>query len=168
MHARVTALTELTAATMPSWLQALRTPPAGAALTSWKADVGVVAAWRDQHAITTESPGHILGPRPEPGTSAEPAWQHATAAITEARKLSRQQPSAATEAREHTTTDGHRALREAQHEVRRERARTASQRHRPEPPVKARPTRQDPRGEDEAQLLTPPPQPQQHDRPRSW
>ncbi len=85
---RVTDLADLAAATSPPWTRALGTPPAAAAdHRPWKDCLATVAAYRDQHAITTTDPRHPLGPRPEPGTSDEPAWQHATAAIITARRL---------------------------------------------------------------------------------
>lgn len=93
---RVSALTEHATATMPTWTRALgdvpRDPRAQAA---WKDCLAVVAAWRDEHRVTTGDPRHVLGPRPDPGTPEERAWRHAAAAITAARRLACHRYSAA-------------------------------------------------------------------------
>jgi conjugative relaxase-like TrwC/TraI family protein len=88
--ARITALAGHAAATKPGWARALgESPTDPRARDSWRNCLAVVAAWRDQHNITTDEPRHILGPRPDPGTDREPAWQCATTAITTARRLAR-------------------------------------------------------------------------------
>jgi conjugative relaxase-like TrwC/TraI family protein len=88
--ARVAALAEYAVATQPAWTRSLGDPPHDANdRTRWMNCLATVAAWRDQHHITDDSPRHILGPRPDPGSPEEPAWRHATAAITSARQLAR-------------------------------------------------------------------------------
>jgi conjugative relaxase-like TrwC/TraI family protein len=86
---RITNLADLAAATQPTWGRSLGAQPqATADYETWKGCLASVAAYRDQHDITTTTdPRHPLGPRPEPGTGDEPAWQHATAAIMTARRL---------------------------------------------------------------------------------
>jgi len=168
ISARISSLAEVTAATRPPWLEALGPPPASpAAAAAWKADVCVVAAWRDQHAIASDSPRHILGPRPEPGTISEPAWQHAAGAIAEARRLSRRQLPRTGRSAEFTVRGRDRALREAQHAARRDQALTTS-RHprngtRPQPRTAERPAHRD-----DSPLLLPPPQQPQQGRPITW
>lgn len=94
--ARVSALTEYATATLPAWTRALGNPPDEPhARAAWKNRLAVVAAWRDEHRITTSETRHVLGPRPDPGTSEERNWRHAATAITTARRLtSRRNPSA--------------------------------------------------------------------------
>jgi conjugative relaxase-like TrwC/TraI family protein len=88
--ARITTLTDYALATQPTWASALGDPPhEAAARAAWKNCLAAVAAWRDQHDITSDSPQHILGPRPDPDSGDELAWRHAAAAITSARRLSR-------------------------------------------------------------------------------
>jgi hypothetical protein len=85
---RVNTLTEHTTAARPPWIRALGEPSSDPqALASWKNCLAVVAAWRDQHGITTAEPRQLLGPRPDPGTDHEPSWRHAVAAVTAARRL---------------------------------------------------------------------------------
>jgi hypothetical protein len=85
---RINSLTEHTAAARPPWIRALREPPPDPrALASWKNCLAAIAAWRDQHGITTTEPRQLLGPRPDPGTDDEPSWRHAVAAVTTARRL---------------------------------------------------------------------------------
>jgi hypothetical protein len=85
--ARTAVLTELAIATQPAWIQAIGVAPHHtAARAQWNNCLAIIAAWRDQHSIAEDSP-HILGPRPEPASSDEPAWRHATTAITKARRL---------------------------------------------------------------------------------
>jgi conjugative relaxase-like TrwC/TraI family protein len=154
--ARVTALTEIAAATRPAWTRALGVPPAAPRdQAAWKACLATVAAYRDQHAVTTGEPRHILGPRPEPGTSDEPAWQHATAAITAARRLAARRSASAVSGAQggygRPRDPSYRAGGQAQHAARRDLA--------------AHPQPRQARENTAPPLLQPPPsEPRQHGR----
>jgi conjugative relaxase-like TrwC/TraI family protein len=165
--ARITSLTDLAAASRPGWTLALGTP-ATAADPGWRACLSVVAAWRDQHGITTAEPGQVLGPRPEPGSGDEPAWQHAAAALTAAPAQPPRTTRTERRSRADTTAEQfQRALREARHAARRKQATERAGQYtagRSARAVASTDARQQP---GQMPLLPPQPQPRQ-DRPITW
>jgi hypothetical protein len=51
------------------WMQPLGQPPTDPERKrQWQAHVAIVATYREQFKVTTDDPGHILGPHAEPGT----------------------------------------------------------------------------------------------------
>jgi conjugative relaxase-like TrwC/TraI family protein len=90
---RVAQLAETVISAPPAWLTSLGTPPEEPEhRAAWQASVTIIAAYRDQHRITTDDPRHPLGPHPDPANSGYHAHQHATQAIRIARHLSNSEP----------------------------------------------------------------------------
>jgi conjugative relaxase-like TrwC/TraI family protein len=82
MTTRISKLGDLAASIRPEWIREITECPVGAQPDSgWHNRLRTVVAWRDQYSITTTSGPDILGPKPEPDSPIEPAWQHAAAAL---------------------------------------------------------------------------------------
>jgi hypothetical protein len=83
------ALLADTAITGPApWLMLLGPPPADPRhRADWTALVTIIAAYRDQHHITTSDPAHPLGPHPDPDHPSHQAHQHARDAARAAKRL---------------------------------------------------------------------------------
>jgi hypothetical protein len=82
---RVAHLINDTLAHQPAWLAALGDEPTDtAAALAWRRQVGIVAAYRDQHHVTDDDPRHPLGPYVEPGHAGHRAYWHAAHAVIEA------------------------------------------------------------------------------------
>jgi hypothetical protein len=77
------------------WTSALGQPPdePGRA-RKWLRHVAVVAAYRDQHKITSDDPSQVLGPYAEPGHAGHKAYWHAAESVLTARRLSGLDPAA--------------------------------------------------------------------------
>jgi hypothetical protein len=171
IYARITSLTDVATTTRPPWLDALGTPPAGPAASQWRSHTAVVAAWRDQHAITTDNAGDVLGPRPEPGSDHEPAWQHAGAALAEARRLSarpgRDGPDSGWGDTSHA--EWQRDRREARHAARQESAIARRGQQRNQDHEQAQALTPPAMHQEDVPLLPPPPgQQAQQERPINW
>jgi hypothetical protein len=165
MGARIETLTDLAVATRPDWIRAFGEPPVGGQVqTRWRWQIAIVAAWREQHDVTT---GHVdvLGPRPDPGHGAESAWRYAADALKAGRKLAVHDADAFPESE--TPADRQRALREARHAASRELAVSGGGRqHRDRRPVG--PASTDLRRPQEQEIRLVPPSQQQRDRPITW
>ena len=53
----------------------------------WLHHIGVIAAYRDQHKVTTDDPRQVLGPYAEPGHAGHRAYWHAAESVIAARHL---------------------------------------------------------------------------------
>ena len=53
----------------------------------WLRHVAVIAAYRDQHKITSDDPRQVLGPYPESGRAGHKAYWHAAESVLAARRL---------------------------------------------------------------------------------
>ncbi|GGK81863.1 hypothetical protein Sme01_62700 [Sphaerisporangium melleum] len=93
ISARVRHLTGIATGTQPAWLTPLGTPPADPhQRDEWERHIGVVAAYRDQHKVTTDDPHQILGPYPGPGSPEHSAYWHAVDSIAAARTITGLEP----------------------------------------------------------------------------
>jgi hypothetical protein len=95
ISARVRYLTGQAERDLPAWLRLLGQPPAGdCRREQWRHHVGVIAAYRDQHQITSDDPHQVLGPYPEPGHAGHTAYWHAVESIHAARQFAGLDPAA--------------------------------------------------------------------------
>ncbi|MET8139902.1 MobF family relaxase [Sphaerisporangium sp. NPDC005288] len=93
ISARVQHLTGTTISTRPAWSTPLGPAPADPhQRDQWERHVGIVAAYRDQHQVTTDDPHQILGPYPGPGSPEHSAYWHAVDSITAARTIAGLEP----------------------------------------------------------------------------
>ena len=85
---RVNALADTAVRRRPPWATALGQPPDDPGLArEWHRHVGVVAAYRDQHKVTTDDPRQVLGPYAEPGHAGHKAYWHAAESVHAARQF---------------------------------------------------------------------------------
>ena len=76
------------------WTSALGQPPDDPGRArEWRRHVAVVAAYRDQHKITSDDPRQVLGPYAEPGHASHKAYWHAAESVLAARQLARLGPA---------------------------------------------------------------------------
>ena len=86
--ARVNDLADTAARHRPPWMSHLGLQPADPdRAREWLRHLAVVAAYRDQHKITTDDPSQIVGPYAEPGHADHNAYRHAAEAVLAARHL---------------------------------------------------------------------------------
>jgi len=72
----------------PPWMLPLGQPPADADIErQWHRHVAVIAAYRDQHKVTSDDPRQVLGPYPESGRAGHKAYWHAAESVLAARRL---------------------------------------------------------------------------------
>ena len=112
---RVTDLADTAIRFRPPWTSALGQQPADPGRArEWRRHVGVIAAYRDQHKITTDDPRQILGPYAETGRAGHRAYWHAAESVLAARRLAGLEPangaSADDRARAQTAADIYRGL----------------------------------------------------------
>ncbi len=118
INTRVAELADTAVRHRPPWMQPLGQPPADPERKrQWLAHVAIVAAYREQFTVTTDDPGHVLGPHAEPGTPARKPYWHAAESILAARRLAGLEASTSatspdTEARAQAASDIYRALPE--------------------------------------------------------
>jgi hypothetical protein len=62
----------------------------------WRTHIAVIAAYPDQHKITTTDPRQVLGPYAEPGHSGHKGYWHAAESVLAARQLAGLDPSSET------------------------------------------------------------------------
>jgi conjugative relaxase-like TrwC/TraI family protein len=114
--ARVDELAATAARHRPPWMLPLGQPPADAeAERQWLHHVAVIAAYRDQHTITSDDPRQVLGPYPESGRAGHKAYWHAAESVLAARHLAGLDApavaaTAEAHARAHVAADIYRAL----------------------------------------------------------
>jgi conjugative relaxase-like TrwC/TraI family protein len=85
---RMTYLTGQVITERPVWAALLGAPPQQTtARAQWEHHVAIVAAYRDQHAVTLDNPRQVLGPYAEPGRPNHSAYWHAVESIVAARRL---------------------------------------------------------------------------------
>jgi conjugative relaxase-like TrwC/TraI family protein len=85
---RVSELAERAVRDHPAWISMLGPQP-GAAEDGeqWLRHASVIAAYRDQHQVTSDDPRQVLGPYPEPGHAGDTAYWHAAESVLAARRL---------------------------------------------------------------------------------
>jgi conjugative relaxase-like TrwC/TraI family protein len=100
--ARVTDLADTAIRHRPPWMSVLGGPPtAPDRARQWRRHIEIIAAYRDQHAITTDDPRQVVGPYAEPGHAGHNAYWHAAESVLAARRLSGLDPADST-----SSTDG--------------------------------------------------------------
>jgi conjugative relaxase-like TrwC/TraI family protein len=113
IRGRVRHLTDVAVQHRPAWTDALGDPLAGPdakpdAERAWREQVGVVAAYREQHHVADDDPHHPLGPYVPPEHPGHGPYWHAAAAIVTARSLTHPTPQAGdTGRRDRPTPLGH-------------------------------------------------------------
>lgn len=84
---RVNELADTAIRHRPPWMSLLgQQPPDPRSAREWRRHIAVVAAYRDQHHITTHDPSQVLGPYVEQGRAHKAYWNAAGSAFT-ARRL---------------------------------------------------------------------------------
>ncbi len=97
--ARVTDLADTAIGFCQPWTSALGQQPADPGRAhQWRRHIGVIAAYRDQHKITSDDPRQILGPYAETGRAGHKAYWHAAESVLAARRLAGLDPANATSA----------------------------------------------------------------------
>ena len=92
--ARVADLADIAVRYRPPWMSLLGTQPADSGWArEWLRHVGVIAAYRDQHKITTDDPRQVLGPYAETGRAGHRAYWHAAGSVLAARRLAGLDPA---------------------------------------------------------------------------
>jgi hypothetical protein len=112
---RTQALADTAVRLRHPWTSALGQPPDDPGRArKWLRHVAVVAAYRDQHKITSDDPRQVLGPHAEPGPAGHNAYWHAAESVLAARQLTGLRPangtSADDRARAQTAADIYRSL----------------------------------------------------------
>jgi len=114
--ARVDELAATAVRHRPPWMLPLGPPPADPeAERQWLGHVGVIAAYRDQHKVSSDDPRQVLGPYPESGRAGHQAYWHAAESVLAARRLAGLDATAVTataeaQARSQVAADIYRAL----------------------------------------------------------
>jgi conjugative relaxase-like TrwC/TraI family protein len=91
---RIQALADTAVHLRHPWTSALGQPPDDPGRArEWLRHVAVVAAYRDQHKVTSDDPGQVLGPYAEPGHAGHNAYWHAAESVLATRQLTGLQPA---------------------------------------------------------------------------
>jgi conjugative relaxase-like TrwC/TraI family protein len=78
----------------PPWMSPLGDQPADPDhARQWRRHIEIIAAYRDQHAITADDPRQVLGPYAEPGHAGHNAYWHAADSVLAARQLAGLDPA---------------------------------------------------------------------------
>jgi len=86
--ARIDELAATAVRHRPPWMLPLGQPPADPEVElEWHHHIGIIAAYRDQHKITTDDPRQVLGPYPETSRAGHNAYWHAADSVLAARRL---------------------------------------------------------------------------------
>ena len=94
IRARVAALADAAVRHRPPRMLPLgQLPAAPDAERAWRRHVAVIAAYRDQHRVTTNDPRQVLGPCVEAGRAARQAYWHAAESVLAARRLAGLDPA---------------------------------------------------------------------------
>jgi len=90
---RVNELADTAIRHRPPWMSLLgQQPPDPEPAREWRRHIAVIAAYRDQHHITTDDPSQVFGPYVEQGQVAHKAYWHAAASALGARRLAGLEP----------------------------------------------------------------------------
>ena len=85
---RVDQLADIALAERPAWLTALGPVPDDEhAVTDWRRHVAAVAAYRDQHQITSDDPRQVLGSHSDADDVSGTPYRHALQAVLAARDI---------------------------------------------------------------------------------
>ena len=94
ISARIETLADTAVRLRQPWTSALGQPPDNPApAREWLGHVAVVAAYRDQHKITSDDPHQVLGPYSEPGHAGHRAYWDAAKSVLVARQLAGLEPA---------------------------------------------------------------------------
>jgi len=94
---RIDALADSAVRLRQPWTTALGPQPADAERAcEWFRHVAVVAAYRDQHKVTSADPRQVLGPYAEAGHAGHKAYWHAAESVLAARQLAGLEPASDT------------------------------------------------------------------------
>jgi hypothetical protein len=121
--ARFTYLADNAIRLRPPWTSVLGQQPTDPdAACEWGLHIGVIAAYRDQHKITTDDPRQVLGPYAETGSAGHRAYWHAAESVLAARRLAGLEPateadSAGSTARAQLAADVYRNLPDSEREA---------------------------------------------------
>jgi conjugative relaxase-like TrwC/TraI family protein len=112
---RVTDLADTAIRLRHPWTSALGQQPADPdRARKWRRHVSVIAAYRDQHKVTTDDPRQVLGPYTETERAGHRAYWHAAESVLAARRLASLEPangtSAGDQARAQIAADIYRSL----------------------------------------------------------
>jgi conjugative relaxase-like TrwC/TraI family protein len=115
INARIADLADTAIRFRQPWASALGQQPADPdRAREWRRHMSVIAAYRDQHKITTDDPRQVLGPYTETGRAGHRAYWHAAESVLAARRLAGLEPpngtSADDRARAQTAADIYRSL----------------------------------------------------------
>jgi hypothetical protein len=92
--ARVADLADTAIRLRQPWTNALGQQPADPDRASeWRRHAGVIAAYRDQHKVTTDDPRQVLGPYVETGRAGHRAYWHAAESVLAARRIADLEPA---------------------------------------------------------------------------
>jgi conjugative relaxase-like TrwC/TraI family protein len=88
ISARTAELADSAIRHRPPWMSHLGQQPSDPEpAREWRRHIAVIAAYRDQHTITTDDPRQVLGPYVEQGGAAHKAYWHAVGSAFAARQL---------------------------------------------------------------------------------
>jgi len=95
LTARVEELADTAIRHRPPWMSPLGEQPNDPdRARQWHRHVEIIAAYRDQHAITADDPRQVLGPYAEPGHAGHNAYWNAADSVLAARELAGLDPAA--------------------------------------------------------------------------
>jgi conjugative relaxase-like TrwC/TraI family protein len=120
---RIQTLADTAVRLRQPWTTALgRQPDDPDGAREWLCHIAVIAAYRDQHKITSDDPCQILGPYPASGHAGHNAYWHAAESVLAARRLSGLDPAGTADSAEgrasaQVAADVFRALPQAEREA---------------------------------------------------
>jgi conjugative relaxase-like TrwC/TraI family protein len=101
---RIDALADTAVRLRHPWTTALGQQPNDPdSARDWLHHVAVVAAYRDQHQVTTDDPRQVLGPYAGPGHAGHKAYWHAADSVLACRQLAGLDPASKTSANDRAT-----------------------------------------------------------------
>jgi conjugative relaxase-like TrwC/TraI family protein len=94
--ARISYLADAAVRHRPPWMNLLGVQPDDPVRAhEWLRHIGVIAAYRDQHKVTSDDPRQVLGAYAEPGHAGHAAYSHAAESVLAARRLAGLEPASA-------------------------------------------------------------------------
>jgi hypothetical protein len=92
---RVNELADTAIRERPAWMSMLGQQPADpASKDEWLRHIAIIAAYRDQHQVTSDDPRQVLGPYREPGHAGHTAYWYTAESVLAARRLTGLDPAA--------------------------------------------------------------------------